>query len=129
MAGNTAELRDAAREFADQLFNTIIERGNQYGDPVNLFPEIAREFAAELGTEVTDIQACRLMMRLKLQRSIGSPNHLDNYLDLAGYALLAWVMQRQKLREAAEAEERSASREATMARFRARLQEGSHDVV
>lgn len=64
------------------------DRQDDYGSPAESFGRIARLWSALLGIEVEPWQVAQLMAALKLSRLSTTHDHVDSYVDLAGYAAL-----------------------------------------
>jgi len=62
------------------------DRNALYGPPERSFHRIAGLWAAYLGHPVTSLDVARLLILMKVARSTASPQHPDNWIDLAGYA-------------------------------------------
>ena len=60
-----------------------------YGSPSEHFAAVAAVWSVLLGHPVTPVQVPLLMAALKLVRASHNHTHLDNWIDLAGYAALA----------------------------------------
>jgi hypothetical protein len=58
----------------------------QYGEPTELFAQVARRWSYTLGSQVTAAQVARCLIDLKLARLTNDPAHLDSIADVAGYA-------------------------------------------
>jgi len=71
-------------ERAESIVNGA--RNVQYGDPKADFRRTAALWSAYLGVEIQPFQVAILMALLKISRLAWSPDHADNWLDLAGYA-------------------------------------------
>ena len=67
-------------------FQTIGERGKNYGDIKENHERIAALWSTILGKPVTPVQVIMCMMALKLARLMETPDHHDSALDIAGYA-------------------------------------------
>lgn len=65
------------------------DRQNAYGTPEDNFTRIAGLWSAYLGHTITAQQVAVLMILLKVARSKTSPDYVDNYVDIAGYAACA----------------------------------------
>lgn len=68
------------------------DRQNTYGKPENNFQIIANMWNEYLGVDKILLSArdvAVMMMLLKIARMKSSPNHLDNYIDAAGYSIIA----------------------------------------
>lgn len=73
---------------AEELVNG--DRNAQYGDPRQDFRRTATMWAAYLETEVEPHDVAALMALLKVSRIRWSPQKLDSWMDLAGYAACGW---------------------------------------
>jgi hypothetical protein len=69
---------------ADDLING--PRQEAYDDPKRNHQRIAVLWSVILGKEVTYQQVIQCMIAVKLARLIHSPDHLDSWKDIAGYA-------------------------------------------
>ncbi len=65
------------------------DRERTYGNPLEHFAAVAAVWSVLLGHPVTPVQVPLLMATLKLVRASHNHMHLDNWIDLAGYAALA----------------------------------------
>ena len=68
------------------------ERQDTYGAPEQSFGRIADYWSIYLGTPVTAVQVANMMILLKIARMQGPVYKRDNYLDAAGYAIIAASM-------------------------------------
>lgn len=73
------------------IFN---DRQNTYGKPEDNFQTIADFWNTYLRInddhfKITKQDVANMMILLKVARMISSPEHLDNYVDAAGYAIIA----------------------------------------
>lgn len=66
------------------------ERNKMYGSPYENHKAIAALFNAATGMELTAREAAVFMICVKLSRMATSPEHRDHYVDLIGYAAIAW---------------------------------------
>lgn len=57
-----------------------------YGGVEDSFGDVARMWSIILGHQVTSAQVALCMAGLKIVRACSSPDHADNWVDLAGYA-------------------------------------------
>ena len=70
------------------------DRQNTYGKPEDCFQSIADFWNTYLGIKddffkLTKQDVANMMTLLKIARMRASPEHLDNYIDAAGYAVIA----------------------------------------
>ena len=82
-------------EILKQVEKCILnDRQNTYGKPENNFQTIADFWNVYLGIKdpvfmLTAKDVAIMMMLLKVARMKSSPNHVDNYVDGAGYSIIA----------------------------------------
>jgi hypothetical protein len=87
--------KNSREEILKQVEKCILnDRQNTYGTPEDNFQVIADLWNIYLGIKDEDLQLTRqdvaiMMMLLKVARMKSSPNHLDNYVDAAGYSVIA----------------------------------------
>ena len=65
------------------------DRTAVHGKPEDSFGKLAAVWSALLGVELTSSQCAMLLAALKIVRASDNPTHLDNWVDLAGYAACA----------------------------------------
>ena len=70
----------------DEAKAATADRGKNYGDVCTNHERIATMWTVILGTEVRAEQVAMMMAALKIARLIETPNHMDSWIDLAGYA-------------------------------------------
>jgi hypothetical protein len=75
-----------AEQLLEQAASIVRDRRRTYGQPRDLFEQIARRWSFVLGSEVTPAQAVLCMLEVKLARLSGNPKQLDSIVDTAGYA-------------------------------------------
>ncbi len=73
-------------EFDRRAESITHDRAAEYGDPRVSFDRIALMWSAITGADITAQQVGHMMICLKLCRLQTSPNHLDSYVDIVGYA-------------------------------------------
>jgi hypothetical protein len=78
--------RDEILAEAGRLING--DRAADYGDARRSFAAIAQIWSAILGRLVTVDDVARCMIAVKLARLTNSPEKLDSWIDIAGYAAL-----------------------------------------
>ena len=82
-------------EILKQVEKCILnDRQNTYGKPEDNFQTIANFWNTYLGIKdaffmLSAKDVAIMMMLLKVARMKSSPNHLDNYVDAAGYSVIA----------------------------------------
>ena len=62
------------------------DRNNTYGSPEQSFKRIAAYWSILFGIDVEPWQVAEALILLKVTRIDSSPQHLDNWVDTAGYA-------------------------------------------
>ena len=62
------------------------DRNTIYGAPEDSFGTIARHWTALFGWKVEPYQVALALALLKVARLQGNPEHMDSWVDLAGYA-------------------------------------------
>ena len=77
----------------EQAKETIMERGESYGDPNENFERIADLWIALLGDDtlkrpLSSQDVAAMMICLKLARLASTKGHVDSMLDICGYAAL-----------------------------------------
>jgi hypothetical protein len=77
---NRPEILEAARTCVMQ------DRQATYDTPERNFTRIASMWSAYLGHPVNAVDVAAMMALLKIARIAKSPQHLDGWVDLAGYA-------------------------------------------
>ena len=77
---NRADILDAAKDCVTR------DRAATHGDAEHSFGKIAAVWSARLGMEITESQVCIMLVDLKTCRAWGNPSHVDNWVDMAGYA-------------------------------------------
>ena len=63
----------------------VDKRRDEYGEPEDLFENIAARWSQVLGTRVTPVQVAVCLMDLKMARLAHNPKHLDSLVDVLGY--------------------------------------------
>lgn len=67
----------------------LSDRQDTYGSPEASFQMISMYWSLYLGIAIRPDQVADMMELLKVARRQNQPFHLDNYVDSAGYAILA----------------------------------------
>ena len=75
-----------AEELLEQAAGVVARRRSTYGQPIELFEQVARRWSLVLGVEVTAAQAILCLIDLKVARLAHDLRHLDSITDIAGYA-------------------------------------------
>lgn len=65
------------------------EREQTYGSPENNFNRIALLWSAYLKYPINDMDVANMMILFKVARTQENKEHLDNWVDIAGYAACA----------------------------------------
>lgn len=68
------------------------DRDKAYGRPEDTFTRIANLWSAYLAETVTPVDVANMMILLKIARAQNGVQHDDNYVDIAGYAACAAVL-------------------------------------
>lgn len=80
---NRGEILDEAKRLI------TIDRNHTYGEPEDNFGRIAILLGVLFGVEVSKSEGALSQLLVKVARLIQTPDHLDGYIDLCGYAALA----------------------------------------
>ena len=75
-----------ASEILQTSTDTIADRGLSYGHPADNLQHTAMLLSAYLQMPIHDYQVAGIMVLVKLARTNQSAQHLDNWIDLCGYA-------------------------------------------
>jgi hypothetical protein len=75
-----------AERLLEHAAGLVTRRRGTYGQPRDLFEQVARRWSLVLGVEVTPSQAIVCLVDLKMARLAHDPRHLDSITDIAGYA-------------------------------------------
>lgn len=76
---------------ADSIING--DRQKDYGPPSESFGRIASSWSSYLDRQVTSLDVVNLMTLLKVSRAQAGGYHRDSYLDIAGYAGCAELLE------------------------------------
>jgi len=87
-----ADWSDRLNRYAQSVVAVLEHRGRVYGDPRLAFRDYARLFSTVLKTEVSPLDVALLQATLKLGRLSYDKRHPDSWLDLAGYALIGYLL-------------------------------------
>jgi hypothetical protein len=77
---------------AEQVISN--DRNNTYGEPEDLFTDIAAYWSAWFGHEVSGFDVAMAMALFKVARCKANPAHRDSFTDLAGYGAIAYEVGR-----------------------------------
>lgn len=82
--------KETRKNIIEKVAKTILsDRQNIYGEPEDSFYLISMYWGLYLGITIRLDQVADMMELLKIARRQDQPFHLDNYVDSAGYAILA----------------------------------------
>jgi hypothetical protein len=73
-------------ELLDHAAGLVNRRRREYGEPADLFEQVARRWSLTIGTKIKPAQVVLCLIDLKLARLARDPNHFDSQVDVAGYA-------------------------------------------
>jgi hypothetical protein len=75
-----------AEQLLQHAADVVTRRRREYGEPADLFSDIAKRWSLVLGVEVSPAQTVLCMLDVKMARLARDPKHLDSQVDVAGYA-------------------------------------------
>jgi hypothetical protein len=75
-----------AEQLLEHAAHIVTRRRREYGEPVDVFGDIAKRWSLVLGVEVSPAQAVLCLIDLKVARLAHDLRHLDSMTDIAGYA-------------------------------------------
>jgi hypothetical protein len=73
-------------ELLEHAAGLVNRRRREYGEPADLFEQVAQRWSLVFGIQVTAAQVVIALLDLKLTRLSRDPKHLDSIVDVAGYA-------------------------------------------
>jgi Domain of unknown function (DUF6378) len=73
-------------ELLEHAATLVNRRRREYGEPVDVFEQVARRWSLTLGSKVSPAQVVLCLIDLKLARLTRDPRHPDSQVDVAGYA-------------------------------------------
>lgn len=82
-----ATILDTAKEYVTK------DRAATHGGAEESFERISFFWSNYLGIIVSERDVCAMMCLLKIARIKGNPDHLDSWIDVAGYAALGGEME------------------------------------
>ena len=88
------EKREECLRMACEIVNGA--RNQTYGNVENNFQKIANLWSCYLGFGVGPIDVAMMMVLLKAARVSTGKTHLDNFVDVAGYAACAYEMGNER---------------------------------
>ena len=65
-----------------------VDRAATHGGAEDSFKTIATMWSSYLGKPVSEADVCAMMVLLKVARIKGNPEHLDSWIDVAGYSAI-----------------------------------------
>lgn len=78
---------------AQEVPEILVERGQQWGDPVDTHARIAEVWSGILGTEVATTDVALMMAGLKLVRAAVNPTEKDSFDDGIGYLRIGAMIE------------------------------------
>jgi hypothetical protein len=75
-----------AEQLLEHAADLVTRRRREYGEPVDLFEQVAKRWSLTLGTEINPAQVVLCLIDLKVARLARDPRHFDSQADVAGYA-------------------------------------------
>jgi hypothetical protein len=73
-------------ELLEHAAGLLNRRRREYGEPVDLFEQVAARWSLTLGMKLSLAHVVLCLIDLKLARLARDPKHLDSQVDVAGYA-------------------------------------------
>ena len=73
-------------QLLEHAAGVVNRRRREYGEPAELFADVAMRWSLTLGAEVSPAQVALCLIDLKLARLARDSKHLDSQVDVAGYA-------------------------------------------
>jgi hypothetical protein len=73
-------------ELLEHAAGLVNRRRREYGEPADLFEQVAARWSLTLGAKLSPAQVVLCLIDLKLTRLAHDPQHLDSITDIAGYA-------------------------------------------
>ena len=77
------------KELLEKAMEATNDRGDTYGKPEDNFATIARLWRVYLDTPINAQDVAAMMILFKVARAKSNPTHIDNLVDIAGYAACA----------------------------------------
>jgi hypothetical protein len=75
-----------AEQLLEYAADIVTRRRREYGEPVDLFEQVAKRWSLTLGTQISQAQVVLCLIDLKVARLARDPRHFDSQADVAGYA-------------------------------------------
>jgi hypothetical protein len=76
----------SAEQLLEHAAGIVTRRRREYGEPVDLFGQVAKRWSLTLGTQISPAQVVLCLIDLKVARLARDPRHFDSQVDVAGYA-------------------------------------------
>ena len=76
-------------ELLETAKDITLKRELAYGKPEQNLQNIADMWSAILDQNITPLTVARMMIAVKIARMSGKEDHLDSWVDVAGYAAIA----------------------------------------
>ena len=73
-------------ELLEHASDLVTRRRHEYGEPVDLFEQVAKRWSLTLDAKVSPAQVVLCLIDLKVCRLARDPRHFDSQADVAGYA-------------------------------------------
>lgn len=84
-------MKEDRKECLEKAIQTTCEdRNNEYGEPEDVFNLISALWSVYFNMQISPLDVSNMMIMLKIARSKFNPSHLDNYIDMSGYAACAY---------------------------------------
>jgi hypothetical protein len=83
-----------AEQLLEHAADIVTRRRREYGEPVDLFGQVAKRWSLTLGTEISPAQVVLCLIDLKVARLARDPRHFDSQVDVAGYAAVVREVSR-----------------------------------
>jgi len=83
-----------APDLLDHAAGLVTRRRREYGEPVELFEQVAQRWSLTLGSRVSPAQVVLCLIDLKLARLARDPKHFDSIVDVAGYSAVLQEVRR-----------------------------------
>ena len=81
-------------ELLEHAADLVTRRRREYGEPVELFEQVAQRWSLTLGSRVSPAQVVLCLIDLKLARLARDPKHFDSIVDVAGYSAVLQEVRR-----------------------------------
>jgi hypothetical protein len=75
-----------AEQLLEHAADLVTRRRREYGEPVDLFEQVAKRWSLTLDTQISPAQVVLCLIDLKVARLARDPRHFDSQADVAGYA-------------------------------------------